>query len=88
MSTIVTDESWINESIQESLSMSASGVLPVSHRSQGSSNKKQKRLNRLDNSGSKVVSASKISSELIPEEEHESSIIDEMLPSGTLESQG
>ena len=42
----------------------------------------------MDNSGSKVVSASKISSELIPEEEHESSIIDEMLPSGTLESQG
>ena len=34
------------------------------------------------------MSASKISSELIPEEEHESSIIDEMLPSGTLESQG
>jgi hypothetical protein len=88
MSTIVTDESWINESIQESLSMSASGVLPISHRSQGSSSKKQKRGNRMDNSGSKGVSASKISSELIPEEEHESSIIDEMLPSGTLESQG
>jgi hypothetical protein len=88
MSTIVTDESWINESIQESLSMSASGMIPISHRSQGSSSKKQRRVNRMDNSGSKIVSASKISSELIPEEEHESSIIDEMLPSGTLESQG
>jgi hypothetical protein len=63
-------------------------MLPISHRSQGSSSKKQRRVNRMDNSGSKIVSASKISSELIPEEEHESSIIDEMLPSGTLESQG
>ena len=49
-----------------------------SSRSKGSSGGKGKRT-RFDNSGSKVL-VSKISSEYIPEEEHESSIIDEVLP--------
>jgi hypothetical protein len=66
--------------------MSQSGVNQFSQRSLGSSGKKQRKVSRFENSGSKAMSASKISSELIREEDHESSIIDEMLPSATLES--
>jgi hypothetical protein len=69
----ITEESWIDESIQESISMSAS--LP---RSRGS-NEKRSSKGRNEASASKII-ASKISSDYIPEEEHESSIIDEAFP--------
>lgn len=72
----ITEDSWIDESIQESVSMSAS--LP---RSRGSNEKRGPKGGSHDTSGSKIM-ASKISSEYIPEEEHESSIIDEVMPPG------
>jgi hypothetical protein len=72
----ITEDSWIDESIQESVSMSVS--LP---RSRGSNEKRGPKGVRQDTSGSKIM-ASKISSEYIPEEEHESSIIDEVAPAG------
>jgi hypothetical protein len=51
-------------------------------RSRGSNEKRGPlKGGRQDTSGSKIM-ASKISSEYIPEEEHESSIIDEVVPAG------
>ncbi len=70
-SRIISEESWIDESIKESISMSAS--LPRSKGDKRSSRGKN------NNSGSKAIT-SKISSDYIPEEDLESSIIDEVLP--------
>jgi hypothetical protein len=79
----IAEESWISESISESISVSTSQVAlgpPSSHRSRGSGSGRKQR--RKDFSGSKQF---KITAS-IPEEEEliyegEQSIIDEVLPS-------